>query len=206
MELCSEINLPVAIEKTEWATTLIVFLGILLNGRTLTLSVPIEKQQKALKLLKDLTGKKRATIKQMQVLTGYLNFLKKAIVPGRTFTRRMYVKYANLSGSAKHGNKLKQHHHVSLDAEFRFDCEVWHFFLSNYRDLVICRPMMDLSTWTTARQLKLSSDASAAKNLGVGAVFNNDWIAEQWEPGFIEKFNPSIEYLELFGLTAAILT
>ena len=46
LELCQEINILVAIEKTEWSSTLIVFLGILLDGKRLLLSIPIEKQQK----------------------------------------------------------------------------------------------------------------------------------------------------------------
>ena len=123
-ELCRELNVPIAIEKTEWASTLIVFLGILLDGKRLVLSIPLEKQQKALNLLSELANKKKTTVKKLQVLIGYLNFLTKAIVPGRTLTRRIYAKYATLSkvGSAK---PLKPHHHVNLDQEFRFDCKIW---------------------------------------------------------------------------------
>ena len=29
------------------------------------------------------------------------------------------------------GSKLKQHHHVCLDAEFKADCKVWLEFLTN---------------------------------------------------------------------------
>ena len=42
LNLCNQISLPVALEKTEWATNRIVFLGILLDGRTLTLSIPVD--------------------------------------------------------------------------------------------------------------------------------------------------------------------
>ena len=85
--LCQELRLPVATEKTVWGSTMIVFLGILLDRRRMILCVPLEKQEKALKLLNDLSGKKKIKIKNLQVLTGYLNFLTKVIVPGRTFTR-----------------------------------------------------------------------------------------------------------------------
>ena len=61
-------------------------------------------------------NKKKATIHQLKVLTGYLNFLTKAIFAGRTFTRRMYSKYADAAAKG-----LKQHHHVRIDAEFKFD-------------------------------------------------------------------------------------
>ena len=99
LDLCEELNIPVAIEKTEWASEMVIFLGILLNGQSLTLSIPLDKKEKALKLLNDLTGKKKATVKQLQALTGYLNFLTKVIVPGGMFTRRMYAKYGKLEGT-----------------------------------------------------------------------------------------------------------
>ena len=85
LELCKPLNLPVSLEKTKFADTIIVFLGIILNGKHLMLSIPVDKQCKALRLLNDLKGKK-VTVKELQVLMGYLNFLTKAIFPGRTFT------------------------------------------------------------------------------------------------------------------------
>ena len=169
LTLCGELNILVALEKTEWASKIIIFLGILLNGRSMTISVPLDKQEKALKLLNDLTGKKRATVKQLQVLTGYLNFLSKAIVLGRTFTRRMYAKFSNVGAlQQKNGKKLSSYHHIKLDSEFRFDCELWQTFLMHSRSLAICRPMTDFSTNHTSRVLNFYSDASASEHLGVG--------------------------------------
>ena len=207
LKLCSETNIPVAIEKTEWSMTLIIYLGILLNGTTYTMSIPLNKQEKALKLLNDLTGKKKATVKDLQILTGYLNFLTKAIVSGRTFTRRMYAKYSQIQNiKLKNGKGLKLYHHVKLDQEFHFDCEIWHIFLHNSRNKVVCHPMIDLSVTRTATQLMFYSDASANPLLGVGAYFNKHWLFAKWEPGYIVKNKPSIEYLKLFGITAALLT
>ena len=132
LTLCKDLSLPVAEGKTEWATSLIVFLGILIDGINLLLLLPLEKQQKALKLLNDLMGKKRIKVKQLQSLTGYLNFLTRAIFPGRTFTRRIYSKYSNLNAS------LRPYHHVAVDTEFRFDCEIWRFFLNNFQNSAVC--------------------------------------------------------------------
>ena len=66
LHICSELNIPVAVEKTEWEMMLIVFLGILLNRKTLTLSLPMEKKDKALNLLNELMGKRKITIKQLR--------------------------------------------------------------------------------------------------------------------------------------------
>ena len=40
----------------------------------------------------------------------------------------------------------------------------------------------------------------------MGAIFNNSWIAGLWGRDFILNEKPSIEFLELFALVAAILT
>ena len=193
-------------EKTEWAETCVIFLGILLNSRTLTLSIPIEKQRKALNLLNEILSKKKVTIKQLQVLMGYLNFLTKAIVPGRTFTRRLYSKFA-AKEMDRHGRQLKSYHHVKVDQEMRFDCQVWQFFLDNFEATSVCRPMVDMQKNTqTAPQLNFFSDTSANPLLGFGAIFNTQWLFAQWEINFVKDKNPSIEYLEIIGVVAAVLT
>ena len=206
IDICNTLGVPIAMEKMEWGDTLVIFLGILLDGKRLCLSLPLEKREKALRLLNDLTGKCKVTIKTLQVLTGYLNFLTKAIFPGRTFTRRMYSKCTSLGFNSK-GVALKPHHHIYLDEEFRFDCEIWRIFLMHYRDLAVCRPMVDVDKSSfTATQLKFYSDTSGCEFLGVGAVFEHRWFFAKWEPGFIRTCKPSIQYLELFGVIAAILT
>ena len=63
-----------------------------MNGMTHTLSVPVEKRVKAVNLLQYALSKKKVTIHFIQKLTGTLNFMNRAIVPGRAFTRGMYRK------------------------------------------------------------------------------------------------------------------
>ena len=58
LETCKDLSLPVAWEKIEWSETVIVFLGILLDGKNLVLSLPIEKQKKALRLVNEMMHKK----------------------------------------------------------------------------------------------------------------------------------------------------
>ena len=146
IQLCKQIGVPIAEEKTEWAKTVLVFLGILLNGKQLTLSIPLEKQQKAL------------------------------------------------------------HHHVSIDREFKFDCQIWKTFLVHYSDIAVCCPMVDLDATITAHELFFYSDVSASEVLGLGAVFNKHWLFARWENNYIKHCKPSIEYLELYALVAALLT
>ena len=201
LHLCNEIGAEVSLDKTEWSSNYVIFLGILLDGHNLTLSIPEEKRIKALVMLNMFKDKKKSTVKHLQVLTGFLNFLSRAVVPGRAFTRRIYSKFANLDRS-----KMKHYHHVSLDKEFKFDCEIWRFFLENAKNLAICRPMIDLNKFESATELCFYTDSSANEKLGCGGIFDRDWFFLQWEPNYIRKYKPSIEYLELFGVCAGVLT
>ena len=75
LELCSWLGIKIAMEKTEWGTTKIVFLGILLDGDNLILAIPEEKRLRAINMIKFLISKRKATCKELQRLAGYLNFL-----------------------------------------------------------------------------------------------------------------------------------
>ena len=66
LQVCAEINFPVTPDKTEWVTTIIVFLGILINTETQTISIPIEKHLKALKMLQELISACSITILKLQ--------------------------------------------------------------------------------------------------------------------------------------------
>ena len=94
--LCDELGIPITEDKTEWATLRVIFLGILLDGVSLTLGIPLEKRTHALNLLYGMINKKKAMVRDLQSLCGYLNFLNMAIFPGRIFTRRMYAKFSNV--------------------------------------------------------------------------------------------------------------
>ena len=72
---------------------------------------------------------------------------------------------------------------------------------------VVNRPMIDLAVGPiSALDLGFTSDASTSVNLGFGCTLGNSWIYAQWEPGFIDRVQPSIEYLELFALCTGIFT
>ena len=86
IKTCEEIGFPVKFEKTEWGTQVIIFLGLLINTLTQTVSVPVEKLEKAKSLISQVLNRKKITVKELQQLCGHLNFICRAIVPGRAFT------------------------------------------------------------------------------------------------------------------------
>ena len=200
--ICVYLGMPVSEEKMVWGSLRLVFLGILLDGEHKILAVPQEKRDRAVNLLLKFLQSKKATVKDLQSLAGFLNFLCKAIHPGHAFTRQMYsefsglvefegklstIKYEQLGISdelAKKQKVLKPHHHVNLDKEFWGDCEVWLSFLES-QDSSVCCPFVDLSSSLQADQLFFYTDSSANPDLGFGAIFGTHWVFGQWEAGFV---------------------
>ena len=153
--------------------------------------------------LNSLLDKKNATINQLETLSGLLNFLNKAIIPGRVFTRRMYAKFAHIPTRNK---KLRKYHHIRLDGEFKADCRMWKSFLECPDTSILNRPMLDFSANKKIKDLGIYSDASANFVLGFGCVMGSRWTYAIWEKDFIEKERPSIAYLELYALCIGVFT
>ena len=205
LELCHHIGCPVSLDKTEWASSRMIFLGLMLNGQTYTLSVPLDKKLKAERLIDYAMDKKKVTIKFVQSLAGTLNFLNRAIVPGRAFTRCMYDRLKTTTAS---GIKLKQHHHINLGTGFLRDCLIWKEFLAGsiFKPEQLCRPFVDIDTGCNSETLNFYTDSSLNKNLGYGGIFNRRWMIGKWGSSFITEQSPSIQFLELYALVAGIVT
>ena len=137
-------------------------------------------------------------------LIGTLNFLTRAIFPGRAFTRHMYAKIPKMN---KAGKPLRQFHHIHIDGEFKSDCRVWLQFLAGEATgMLISRPFVDLKVFETSQTTDFYTDSSANPDLGFGCVFGKRWIFEWWEPNYIREFSPSIEYLELAALCIGVMS
>ena len=143
LDICEQINFPVSLEKTVWASTRLVFLGLLIDTVQRIICIPVDKIDKAYRLIHLVLNnrKNKATVHQIQQLCGYLNFLCKAIIPGRAFTRRIY------SLTAGNLKTLKKHHHVRVTIEVKNDLKLWEDFLKH--PAAVCRPFLDFSELLT---------------------------------------------------------
>ena len=148
--------------------------------------------------------KKKVTVKQLQCLTGILNFLTKVVVPGRVFIRRMYSKITLVNNK---GVKLKHYHHVAVDKELKADSKILMTFLEHADWKRLCHPFLDWSDkFATSVQLDFYTDASQGEQKGFGCMFGRHFTFGQWEIDYIKRYDPSIEYLELYALCAGIFT
>ena len=168
MQTCETLGVPVSLEKTVWPCTQLTFLGMGLDGVNHLLTVPEDKRTKARNMLKKMVVSRKATVKQIQSITGLLNFIGKAIFPGRAFTRRMYASIEPKTTG------LQQYHHVPLDAEFRDDCKVWLIFLNKgVTHHFYCRPFVDIDHSVNAEEINFFMDASKNTKLGFRGIYNN---------------------------------
>ena len=200
LEICDNINFPVSMEKTFWGTTKLSFLGLLIDTLNQLICVPLEKIEKANELISNVLNKKNKKIKvhQLQQLTGFLNFLGKAVVPGRAFTRRLYA--VEIDALEK---DMKKHHHIPITAEIRMDLELWQTFLQH--PSIYARKFIDIDNTINSIDVDFFTDASANPNLGCGGICGTEWFILQWNEKIIKQLKPSINYLELYALTIAVI-
>ena len=198
LDICEEINFPVSLEKTFWSVPVLTFLGLLIDTIRRRICIPVEKVDKAKQMINYVIQKKKVTLQDLQSLCGFLNFLCKAIVPGRAFTRRLY------SYTASKEKSLKPHHHIWINKEMRDDLQVWQIFLQSHE--AYSRPFMDFSSVIKAKDINFFMDASKSLKLGFGGICGRSWMWQKWSRSWLENEDPSIEFLELFALTAGALS
>ena len=165
LDICACIKFPVSLEKTEWASPQIIFLGMLLDGKTHTISISLKRRDEMLAMINRFSQKRKATIKDLQKQAGHLNFINRAVVPGRAFKRRIYAKFSGPNLLSNSGKILQQHHHVKLDHEFRMDCMMWSIFLTDLT--AVNRPFLDLNKVSTASDISFYSDALPIRSMNM---------------------------------------
>ena len=149
-------------------------------------------------MMNNILGRKpcKATLLEVQKLCGTLNFFCRCIIPGRAFTRRLY----SLTKGTSH---LKPHHHVSIKSEHKKDIQTWEQFLLH--PSAFCRDFTYFNKILDVQDLAFYTDASRNKFFGAGGYCQKSWFMIKWNSDFMEQYEPSINYLELYGVTVAIL-
>ena len=191
LHICGAINFPVSLEKTFWGCSALTFLGLLIDAELQIVAILVDKIERAQDMIQDILGSKNTTVKKIQKLCGFLNFLCRCIVPGRAFTRRLYVQFSP---------KMAPHHHIRVNREFRQDLVVWQTFLCN--PVIYCCPFIGFSEILSAEILEWFMDASGV--IGFGGICGTHWFWGEWDPVFLSQ-KPSIEYQELFAIAVSIL-
>ena len=187
-DTCKRIGFPVSKEKTEGPVQNITFLGLTLDTVKMLILIPQDKLEDAVARIQHLVKIKKCKVRELSSLTGLLNFLTRAIKPGRPFLRRLYTAHA----------ALPNHFHISITKNMKQDLHTWRHLFSN---TAAYRPILP----DPSPSVTIFTDATAKSGLGFGAICEPDWLYGIWPSAFLLT-KPSIELLELFPIVLAIET
>ena len=160
-------------------------------------------ENKIVKAIEQITAilnnkKRKATVHQVQKLCGLLNFICRAIIPGRPFLMRLYSSLRGIKAK-----RLKPYHHVRLALDTVIDLEIWQTFLSSPESY--SRPFLDMSSVVNALNLDWFMDSVKGKGRGFGGHHDNEWFWGTWSTTYIDEKDPSIEYLELYVVLVGVM-
>ena len=99
MRICQTVGFPVSLDKMYWAATKLEFLGLLIDTIKQVICIPLDKVEKIKAILNNLISRpsKKLTLRELQQVCGHLNFICKCVLPGRAFTRRLYLAGAGVN-------------------------------------------------------------------------------------------------------------
>ena len=72
LEILQRLGIPVALNKTEGPTTVLIFLGILIDTHNLELRLPSDKLQQLKELINQWSSKHFCSRSELESLTGHL--------------------------------------------------------------------------------------------------------------------------------------
>ena len=156
--------------------------------------IPKDKMQDITLILITIIHKRKATAAELESLARKLNFVTKVVLAGRSFTKRVYK---NFQG-------IPKHRHIDLKQLVLTELWMWKLFLIHFRGW---KPIIHPSV-QKSQTVELFADASGNFNFGWGAWLPHvgAWMQAQWDVDFFNKFNPSIDFLELYALLARVVT
>lgn len=195
LKLFELLGLPVSAKKTELAAQAMVFLGILFNSITMTISLSEERVKDIEELLEEWRVKTTASRIELQSLIGVLGFASKVVPMSRIFLRRMIdqaksIPYA-AAAKAQYG----------LNEAFFQDVRWWREFIRAHNGKTIARNFAQRAT------MHMHTDACVT---GYGAVTSTQWFAGSWteeeESAARRLKRDSMPWKELHAVTRALAT
>jgi len=148
----------------------------------------LDKVQKCINIISDFLKRKMVALREVQLLTGLLNFACSVIVPGWAFLRRLI----NLTIEVHSPNFS-----IRLTQSLKEDLKVWLSFSSQY----ICKSFFLPNVWNNFDKLNFFTDA--AGSLGIGAVFGDNWCYGEWPANWICKNIATLDFYPI-GLSLSL--
>ena len=122
LRLLPELGLDISMDKLVQPSTSAVCLGILIDSKNQTISIPPDKLQQIVHMCSSWSNKKSCTKTQFQSLLGSLLYITKCVHPARYFLNRMLQILRD-----NHNSQV-----ISLNQHFHCDLNWFNTFLKSY--------------------------------------------------------------------------
>jgi len=184
--VCSDLGIPPAPEKQAGPTTVIEFLGIIIDTSRQELHLPADKLVRLKDLISTWTPSKdrSCTRKELESLLGVLQHACIVIPQGRAFLRHIITLIHSLH---------QPHHHRRLNKDFLSDLAWWQLFAPHWNGTAIIPK-------SSSRTVSLTSDASGS--WGCGAWSGTCWFQIEWDA---QSINCQITTKELAPILVAAI-
>ena len=163
-------------------------MGLEIDAAAQRIRIPPAKLEKLQSQLQEALTCEKLTLRQLQSIIGSLNFVYKAVAPGRAFLRRLI----DLTKGAR-----RPHHRVRITAGAKADLRAWSIFLSEFNGNVM---FMDFE-WHSNSHFQFYTDS--AGSVGFGIYFAGKWAQGRW-PDTVLARKYSIALLELFPIVVGL--
>lgn len=189
---CQQLGVPVANEKTVGPTTTLIFLGLEIDSILMQIRIPKDKIKQLVRQIEVLLTRSTFKLKEMQALLGSLNFMCRAVVPGRPFCRRLINSTCGVN---------LPYHHIRMRSGIRKDLQTWLLFFNTFNGISVFHDRF----WQSNEDVSLYTDSSAAIGNGFGVIFQSKWTYGVWPTSWHERgLTSSITVLEYFPILVAI--
>jgi len=178
---CAQLGVPIASPKTDGLTTVVTFLGILIDTDRGELRLPQDKLQLLRGLLDDCGKCKACTCKELESLSGLLNPVCMVVRAGRSFLRRMI----DLLHAVQH--PLSSKIAIRLSRGFKADLAWWQGFLEQWNEVSFLIPSFTLPQ--------------------VRAYHRDAWFQVEWDSQFSslsiaeKELVPSVSARQVWGFS-----
>lgn len=198
LALCAKLGVPMAPNKVEGPSSCLIFLGIELDAAKLEARLPKQRLTELHNLIVEWLSLKRASIRQLQSLSGLLNFACACVAPGRYYTRRIITHTARLISIG-----VRPHVAADIPPRVHADVQWWADFLHSWNGI----SLLYEKNWLEAKRIELFTDACQT---GFGGYFQGRWIAGAWSPQDLAAAKRtetlSMPFLEMRALVLAAAT
>ena len=188
LQMCTELGVPIASQKTEGPAKCLSFLGIEIDTTELEVRLPPGKLEDYVASLNSARSLTKIKCGLLQSLTGKLQFACYVVPQGQAFLRRLYDLYGG------HESPLKPHHRIRLSKETKEDLRMWTLFFESFNGRRVFSNDLSPTRW-------LVTDAAGA--IGFGLIFGNRWAYGLWP---VEWEGMGITFKEMFPVAVTIMT